>query len=66
MKTEEGRKKMMDSLMAAFKAVCPAGQLTAGCEDMMKMTDHFAPMHDKYAGGHVCWEEKTAKAAFDF
>lgn len=37
MKTEEGRMKARDSLMAAFKSVCPAGQLTAGWEDMRKM-----------------------------
>jgi hypothetical protein len=53
-------------LTVAFKSVCPAGQLTAGWEDMKKIADYFAPMHDKFAGGHVCWDDKTAKAAFDF
>ena len=66
MKTPESRMKMRASLIEAFKAVCPPGDMTAGREDMMKMTEHYAPMHDKLVGGHVIWEPKTAKAAFDF
>jgi hypothetical protein len=65
-KTPEGKIKMRDSLIEAFKAVCPPGDMTAGYEDMMKMTEHYAPMHDNLAGGHVIWEPKTAKASFDF
>ena len=66
MNTAEGKKKMRDELYKAFRAVCPEGQMTCGYDDMMKMQDYFAPMHDRIAGGHWIWDKVASKAAFNF
>jgi hypothetical protein len=57
---------MMDSLTKAFKEICPPGEMSAGFDDMKKMSENFGPMHDKLAGGHWIWDDATAKAAFCF
>jgi hypothetical protein len=62
--------KMMGEMMAmltkAFNKLLPPGQTSLGWDEMSKMQDEFAPMHDKIAGGHWCWDQESAKEAHNY
>lgn len=53
-------------MVDAFNCLLPAGKDSLGWDEMKKMQDAFADSHDHLTGGHWCWEDKTAKASFDF
>lgn len=65
-KTEEGRDKINESLAEVWMSLLKKGERTLGWDQLKCMQDKFAPMHDKLAGGHWCWDDKTAKAHYDF
>ena len=63
--SEEGRKKIMQSLTDVWNSLKAPGQETLGWEELRKIQFHYAPMHDEIAGGHWIWDDETAKAAHD-
>lgn len=65
-KTPEGRAMIRQRLTEAFNSLLPAGKDSLGWEEMKKMADVFSPTHDHMVGGHWNWDDKTAKATFDF
>ena len=65
-KTSEGRAMFKDRMVDAFNSLLPAGKDSLGFDEMKKMQDVMAPSHDHLVGGHWIWDEKTAKAGFDF
>lgn len=53
-------------MVDAFNQLLPAGKDSLGFDEMKHMQDIFAPTHDTLTGGHWVWEDKTAKASFDW
>lgn len=56
---------MMKMISGSFTKLLPPGQTSLGWNEMKKMQEEFAPMHDKLVGGHWCWDDASAKAAFE-
>jgi len=65
-KTPEGNMKMFAALGVIFEELLPTDRDSLGWEEFSLMSDKFAPMHDKIAGGHWIWDPTTAKASFEF
>ena len=62
----EGYMKMFEALGQAFDSLLPKDKDSLGWEEFKCMTEKFAPMQDKAAGGHWIWDDSTAKASFDY
>lgn len=59
-------KVIFEALGDCFDDLCPKDKNSLGWEEFKEMQNKFAPMHDKLAGGHWCWDDASAKATYDF
>ena len=54
-------------MMAQNWRIClPCGESTMGYDGCAKVRDSFNKMNDEMFGGHMIYDEATAKASFNF
>lgn len=58
--------KVMEVMAQHWIYCLPMGEHVMGYDGCAKVRDSFNKMYDEKYGGHMVWDEATAKASFDF